>query len=148
MDALLAGRAISTASAVLQIKATAAVLIAADTIPVGQALTTQNTKCESRDVTRIKDPILQSAANDQSWVARRSIQAGAVITGADVALPPDIRSGDQVTLTVKCGTVAIRTSAEARQDGRVGDSIRVRSSVSNEEVRARITGSGAVEISR
>ena len=148
IDALGSGRAICTTSAVLRIKSTAVVLVAADTIAQGQALTAQNTKLEARDVTRLKDPILAGAAGDANWVARRTLQAGSVIGASDVALPPDIRAGDQVTLSVKCGAVAVRTGAEARQDGRIGDSIRVRSSVSNDEVRARITGPGAVEIVR
>lgn len=159
IDASLDGHVIATTSAVLRIKSTAVVLVAADTISQGQALTDQNTRCELRDITKIKDPLpgpAQDAPSQQGagavqpagWVARRTIQAGAIITAADVALPPDIRSGEQVTLTVKCGAVAIRTSAEARQDGRVGDSIRVRSSVSNEEVRARVIAPGKVEITR
>lgn len=146
IDASLAGRVMATTSAVLRIKSTAVVLIAASTIAQGQALTEQNTKSESRDVTKLKDPI--SPAQQGGWVARRMIQAGSAITASDVALPPDIRLGEQVTLTVKCGAVAIRTSAEARQDGRVGDSIRVRSGVSNEELRARVTAPGTVEIAR
>jgi|GEM_PF-912878 len=148
IEASLAGRSICTTTAVVRIKATAVVLIAAATIDQGQALTDQNTKTEARDITKIKDPISAGAGNPQGWVARRIIQPGSVITAADVALPPDVRLGDQVTLTVKCGSVAIRTSAEARQDGRVGDTIRVRSSVSSDELRARVTSAGSVEIAR
>jgi len=159
IDALLDGRAIATTSAVLQVKITAVVLIAADTIAPGQALTEQNTRREPRDITRIKDalagpahdvPAQRGVAAQQgvNLVARRTIQAGAIITTSDVALPPDICAGEQVTLTVRCGAVAIRTSAEARQDGRIGDSIRVRSTASDEDVRARITAPGKVEITR
>jgi flagella basal body P-ring formation protein FlgA len=148
IDALASGRAIRTTSAVLRIKSTAVVLVAADTIAQGQALTASNTRSELRDITRLKDPILAGAASDANWVARRTLQPGAVISASDVALPPDIRAGDQITLSVRCGAVAVRTSAQARQDGRIGDSIRVRSNVSDDEVRARITGPGAVEIVR
>lgn len=148
IEALLNGRTVQTRSAVARIKATANVLMAVDAIPQGKALTEQNTKIESRDVTTVKDPILQGPGEDRNWVARRTIQSGSIITASDVALPPAIRTGDSVTLTVKCGSVALRTSAEAKQDGRVGDSIRVKSGVSNEDVRARITGPGAVEIAR
>lgn len=160
IDASLGGRVIATTSAVLQVKTTALVLIAADTIVQGQALTEQNTKTELRDITKIKDPLLAPrqdvqaqetngpAQSDTLRVARRTIQAGAIITNSDVAAPPDIRAGEQVTLTVRCGAVAIKTSAEARQDGRVGDSIRVRTIASNEDVRARVAAPGRVEITR
>lgn len=148
IDASLAGRTLSTTTIVLQIKATAVVLIAADTISQGQALTAQNTKTESRDVTRVAAPVAASSLDTQGWVARRPLRPGAIITADDVALPPDVHSGDQVTLTVKCGAVSIRTSAEAKQDGRIGDSIRVKSSVSNEELRAHVISPGTVEIVR
>ena len=147
-EAVLNGRTLMTRSAVARVKATANVLMAVDAIPQGQALTEQNTKVEQCDVTNIKDPVLQAPGGDNDWVARRTIQAGKVITALDVALPPAIKSGDTVTVTVKCGSVCLRTSAEAKQDGRIGDSIRVRSDASEDDVRARVVGPGAVEISR
>ena len=148
LEASLNGRTLQTRSVVARVKATADVLMAIDAIRQGEALTEQNARIESRDVTKLKDPILQMPGEGRDWIARRAIQAGSVITSSDIALPPAIRTGDTVTLTVKCGSVALRTSAEARQNGRVGDSIRVRSGVSKEDVRARITGPGAVEIAR
>lgn len=146
IEAIKNGETILTRSAVVRIKVTATVVIASDTIAQGQPLTAQNTVSEVRDISKINDPIRSGAANADNWVARRTISAGAIITSLDVALPPAIRSGESVTLTVKCGSVSLRTSAEARQDGRIGDSIRVKSGVSKDDVRARITGPGAVEI--
>lgn len=146
IEATQNGRTIVTRSAVARIKVTATVVIASDTIAQGQPLTAQNTISEVRDITKIKDPIRSGTENAQNWVARRTISAGAVITALDVALPPAIHAGESISLTVKCGNVALRTSAEARQDGRIGESIRVKSGVSKEDVRARITGPGAVEI--
>lgn len=148
IDALQAGRSIRTTSVVTRIKSIASVVIAAQTISQGQAISDKNTKIESRDITKLNDPIWASNDNSQCFVARRSILAGQIITTSDVAVAPDIRSGDQVTLTVRCGTVAIRTNAEAKQNGRVGETIKVISGISKEEFRARITAPGMVEVSR
>lgn len=148
IEAVLNGRTLMTRNAVARIKATANALMAVDAIPQGQALTEQNTKIEQCDVTNIKNPVLQLPGEDNAVVARRTIQAGKVITSVDVAQPPVIKSGDTVTVTVKCGSVSLRTSAEAKQDGHIGESIRVKSDVSSDDVRARVVGPGEVEISR
>lgn len=147
VEATQDGRTILTRSAVARITATATVLMASGTIAQGQPLTTANTITERRNVTKIKDPIRQTA-DTQNWIARRTIQPGTVITSSDVALPPAIKIGETVSLTVKCGNVALRISAEAKQEGHIGDSIQVKSEMSKESVRARISGPGAVEIVR
>lgn len=149
IDALAGGKAVATQSAAIQVKVVADVLVATNAIAQGSALTDQNTRYEQRDVTRVSDAVVaRQDADAGSMVARRTIRAGAVITSSDVASPPAVRSGDTVTLTVKCGSVTLSTTAEARQDGRVGENIRVRSTVSESDVRARVTGPGIVEINR
>ena len=149
IDAVVNGRTAATTSATLDIRAVADVLVATAPIAQGEAITSANTTWDQRDVTRSPGAISMSEGGEvKDWIARRTISAGSLITSSDVKLTPVVRSGDKVTLTVKCGNVTLRTTAQSKQDGRVGDSIQVKSEMSQQEVRARITGPGTVEIVR
>lgn len=149
LDVEVDGKIAVTTSAVVQIKTTAEVLVAIGTIQTGQPLTSENTTRELRDITRINDPlIVQSNNENNEWIAGRVISAGSTIRSSDVKLTPDIRKGDNVSLVVKCGKVTLHATAEAKQDGKAGDTIRLLSAVSKEDVRARIVGPGIAEIRR
>jgi flagella basal body P-ring formation protein FlgA len=145
LEVITDGRVAATTSATVVVRAVADVLVATGAIPQGTAINDQNTKWDKRDLAGFSDPITKGQ-EDKNWVARRSIRAGSIINSSDVTLPPAVRAGDSVTLTVKCGGVSLTTTAEARQSGRIGESIRVRAGVSSEDVRARITSASAVEI--
>lgn len=149
IDVLVDGKVAATTTASVQVKAVADVLVTTTAVSQGEQLTEANTTWEQREVTRIADAIIMSAGGEtRDWVARRTIPAGTVLRSADVMLPFDVRSGDTVTLVVNCGRVTLRTPAQCKQDGRIGDTIKVRSSVSSQDVRAKITGAGTVEICR
>jgi flagella basal body P-ring formation protein FlgA len=91
--------------------------------------------------------------------ARRDIVAGELLTNAVVVVPPAVKSGDEVQVTVTMGAVQVSGVGRASGSGQVGDTIRVllRPSASAGQVTtpsnrrplsARIVGRGAVEISR
>jgi flagella basal body P-ring formation protein FlgA len=149
LDVVLDGKTATTANAAFTLKAVADVMVATNVIRQSEAITPSNVSWEPRDVTRVKGAIIRIDDQDtQDWIARRTIQAGAVITAASVEHPPVVRRGDSVNLIVKCGNVTLHTTAEVKQDGRAGETIRVLSSVSNGEVRARVVEPGLVEIER
>jgi flagella basal body P-ring formation protein FlgA len=149
LDVTANGKTMATTSAALTVKAVAEVMTATSTIRQGEALTSSNTSWESRDVTKIRDAVIRGAVGDsQDWIARRTIQPGSVITSQSVELPPTVKRGDTVSLVVTCGNVTLHTTAEVKQDGRTGDTIRVLAAVSNGEVRAKVVEPGLVEIVR
>jgi flagella basal body P-ring formation protein FlgA len=91
--------------------------------------------------------------------ARRDIVAGELLTNALVVIPPAVKSGDEVRVTITMGAVQVSGVGRASGSGQVGDTIRVllRPSASAGRVttpsnrrplRARIVARGAVEISR
>jgi flagella basal body P-ring formation protein FlgA len=91
--------------------------------------------------------------------ARRDVRAGEVLTSALVAVPPAVRSGDEVRVTVTMGSVQVSGVGRASGSGHVGDMVRVRLRLeasagqvstpsSRRLLNARIVGRGAVEISR
>lgn len=80
-------------------------------------------------------------------VARRDIAAGEPLTQAVVQMPPVVRSGDAVALTVIAGSVKVTAKATAAASGFDGDVIRVIPE-GGKALRARITGRGSVEVVR
>jgi flagella basal body P-ring formation protein FlgA len=91
---------------------------------------------------------LPTAADVVGLTARRAIAPGEPLTAAVLDVPPVVRSGDEVTVTVALGRVEVRSVAIASGSGYEGDVIRVLSRGSRRPVRARITGAGAVEVLR
>ena len=145
LEVLFDEKIAATTNVAVQVEAVATILVATEVISQGQAINEQNTKWDKRHLGGFSDPVFIGQENKE-WVARRSIRPGAILTSADIELPAAIKSGDSVTLTVKCGGVLITTSAIARQSGRIGDNIRVRSDMSKEDVRAQIVSANTVEI--
>jgi flagella basal body P-ring formation protein FlgA len=80
--------------------------------------------------------------------ARRDIVAGELLTTALVEIPPAVRSGDEVEVSVTVGAVRVSGPGRASGSGQVGDTIRVSTPSSRRLLSARIVGRGAVEISR
>ena len=80
--------------------------------------------------------------------ARRDIRAGEVLTGATVIVPPAVKSGDEVQVSVSTGVIELTTRGRASGSGHVGDLIRVLMPQSRKGLKARITGPGSVEIVR
>ena len=78
--------------------------------------------------------------------ARRDIVAGEVLTAAVLRVPPVVKSGDTVDVTVRIGVVSVTGAATASGTGQVGDVIRVKQPNSSKLLPARIVGTGAVEI--
>jgi flagellar basal body P-ring formation protein FlgA len=77
--------------------------------------------------------------------ARRDIAAGEALTQAVVQVPPFVRSGDTVDLTVIVGTVRVNAKAIASGSGYQGDVVRV-TPRGGRPLRARIVGRGRVEV--
>jgi flagella basal body P-ring formation protein FlgA len=80
--------------------------------------------------------------------ARRDIRAGELLTDATLVVPPAVKSGDEVRVSVSTGRIEVTGVGHASGSGRVGDLIRVRMPNSRKGLKARITGPGSVEIVR
>jgi len=79
---------------------------------------------------------------------RRDIRAGELLTDAAVIVPPLVKSGDEVRVSVSTGVIEVTGVGRASGSGHVGDLIRVLLPSSRRALKARITGPGSVEIVR
>jgi len=78
-------------------------------------------------------------------IARRDIAAGEALTQAVLQMPPMVRAGDVLDLTVIVGTVRVNARATASSSGHQGEIIRV-TPEGGRPLKARITGRGKVEV--
>ncbi|AHF68534.1 flagellar basal body P-ring biosynthesis protein FlgA [Pseudomonas cichorii JBC1] len=60
--------------------------------------------------------------------------------------PQMVRKGDQVVITARSGSLAVRMPGEALSDGGFNEQIRVKNLNSNRVIKANIIGPGQVEV--
>lgn len=77
---------------------------------------------------------------------RRSVDAGELLSGANVEPPVVIERGDIVIVHVVSGTVVLRQESRAIESGRVGDRIRLEPISGGMEFRARVEAAGRAVI--
>jgi flagellar basal body P-ring formation protein FlgA len=77
---------------------------------------------------------------------RRPIAKGASFAGRDLESVPLVRRGQEVNLVAHAGLVLVTVAAVAREDGAVGERIRVASSSSGSLVWARVLAPGRAEV--
>jgi flagella basal body P-ring formation protein FlgA len=77
---------------------------------------------------------------------RRPIAAGAPIWAESIETPPDVRRGDTVEVTVRCGAANLSLVATAETGGRTGETISVRNNDTKKLFDARVTGRGRVAV--
>jgi flagella basal body P-ring formation protein FlgA len=129
---------------VVSAEVTAEVLVAAVALPAGRAIAADDLALERRDVVTTPDALSDpAAAVGQS--SRRALRPGQIVQKQMLASPLLVRRGDTVRIVARSGPVEVTSAGEALEAGRGNDAIRVRNAATGKVIRARITGSGAVE---
>lgn len=79
-------------------------------------------------------------------VALRDLARGVAITSRDVRRATLVTSGEPVTLEVRKGGITARSSVVCRQDGALGDKVKVQTSDKTRELNAQVIGRALVRI--
>lgn len=87
------------------------------------------------------------SSGEGAWL-RRAVPAGGVLRSPDLGTAPAVLRGQWASLHSGVGTVLSETRVEVLQDGRAGDSVRVRQPGAMAQVTARVLGPGQLEIAR
>jgi len=77
------------------------------------------------DITAYKESEIVTKPEVIGFRTIQRIQQGALITANSVLSPESIRKGDIITLIVQYGTVTVRGTAVALENGEIGDKIRI-----------------------
>lgn len=76
------------------------------------------------------------------------LAAGGARHAAGIAAAPAVRRGEWVSLRSGAGAVRTEARVQVLQDGRLGDSVRVRSSAATSSFLAKVAGSGELEVAQ
>lgn len=133
-------------SAVAKVMVNATPIVAARPLSRGDAITGADVRLTALDLTDM--PLRRLPEMDEVIGSRlrRDVAAGEILSAAIVQIPQAVRSGDDVTVTVKVGAVEVAGVGRASSSGMVGDVIRVTPRGTKAMRRARIVAAGAVEI--
>ena len=133
-------------SATVAMRVVAPHVTAARLIPRGRAIAADDVVERTGEVTDVPMRRLPIASEVIGARVLRDIAAGALITASAVALPGAVKSGQTVRAVASIDGVQVTASLVSLQSGQIGDVIRVVNRDSRRELRARVTGDGAVEV--
>ena len=78
-------------------------------------------------------------------LAKRDLEAGAILTRRQLYSPVLVSRGDSVTVLARVGGITVSATMRARSSGQYGDTIIVQHLNGDGSATARITGNGTVE---
>lgn len=144
VDLWVEGRFVRTVPVSFDLTAYGPALVATDRRRPGDPL--DRGAVEVREVPWSGGEPLPIAEVDRPLRLRRPIEPGMTITRAHVEPAPLVRRGSFATLRASHGHVSIESKVEVLEDGRPGQTVRVRAASAEGAVLARVTGVGALEV--
>ena len=106
----------------------------------------QDVTLRERDVSTINQGFLTSVDEAIGQKLTRPTVADQVITLVHLEQAEVIRKGDQVVITARSGTLAVRMPGEALANGGLKEQIRVKNLNSQRVIKAQVTAPGQVEV--
>lgn len=120
------------------------VLVLRQPVAAGQVLAAGDLELVERDLARVAQGVLVDPEAAVGRVARRHLQAGSLLTTADLQAGKVVRRGDTVDLVTRRGTVEIRVQARATRDAAVGDTLQVENLSTRRVVQGTVAPDGTV----
>lgn len=124
------------------------VLILGRGIAAGETITPADITTATRDASRIAGAALADPAAAVGRVARRTLQAGSLLSANDLVAPRLVRRGDAVELVSRRGGVEVRIAGRAMGDGGVNDRVSVENLSSRKIVQGIVGAGGEILVSR
>jgi flagella basal body P-ring formation protein FlgA len=145
VEAWVDGALVRSVNVPLRVSILCDMVVAARPIGRMQFIDAEDVRVEARESPAGQDPLRDLAAAIGRQ-ATRNIAPGEPVLATAVNDPPLVRRGDIVLLTAEGRGVRAVTRGEARQDGKAGDIIRVRSLSSLREVYGQVEAERLVRV--
>ena len=103
----------------------------------------------ARTQVQVTQPLRQVATQPEDVIgkrARRSLAGNAPLATQDVTTVPVVHRGDIVSIVLESPLIKVSTPGEALEAGKPGDTIRVKNTSSNREIRAQVIDKQTVRI--
>lgn len=147
VDVWVADRFVRTVPVSFAVQAWRDAPVAAAPLQAGAPLVPEQLARRPVDVAALDGAPLAQPGGEPARV-RRNVAAGEALRARDVAAAPAVARGQWASLRSGEGAVVSETRVEVLQDGRPGDSVRVRQPGAMAQVTARVLGPGQLEILR
>jgi len=122
------------------------VLVVKRTVQKGEPLGPKNTAFVEEDITRLHRSFLNRAERLHGMVAKRTLQAGKIISPGDLMAPLLVHRGQVVIIRVRTPNIFITAPGRAKQNGKFGEIIRVENLQSKKIIYARVSTSRTVNV--
>jgi flagella basal body P-ring formation protein FlgA len=127
------------------LEALAPVVVAATDLSRGTVLSDQDLNLVEVDLVGLRNPCFEPAELVGKKL-KRSLRQGLPLDRGAVEFPPMVARGEVVNMVLRRGAMELTARGEARQDGQLGETIRVRNVGSQREILGRITAPGVIEV--
>ena len=139
------GRVVNNLTIRGKMSAKAEVVVASSRIRRGNKIQPNDVDLVRCDISDISDPVF-SLAETVGMELSRSIRAGDPIDRRHLQAPVVVERGAFVQIIAQRGQMRIEATGTAREDGRLGETIRVQNSSSLEEIHAQVIGTNTVKV--
>jgi flagella basal body P-ring formation protein FlgA len=139
------GRTVSNRSIRVDLEAFAEVAVATESLRRGEILDSSQVELVYQDISRIKDPVF-NIEDISGKRLKRSLRNGEPLQRQQIEVPPVIHRGERVVIEAHGPGLVLSAVGEAKQDGHIGESIRVINSGSRKEVLCLVVASGLVRV--
>ncbi|MGM0462919.1 MAG: flagellar basal body P-ring formation chaperone FlgA [Fibrobacterota bacterium] len=112
----------------------------------GEKIRPENITWERRDISDLHSPPLTRDDFTAVLRAKNTIRPGTVLTQTNAEESPAIVRGEKISLMYRTERMQLSLNARARQDGYVGDIIRVENTQNHTMLTARVVDTGVAEI--
>ncbi|NCO52043.1 MAG: flagellar basal body P-ring formation protein FlgA [Deltaproteobacteria bacterium] len=112
----------------------------------GDVLSQENLSLQTQDISQLRSGPFFALDKLLGKELKRHVRAGEPLQESQVDFPPLIERGSRVTIQAQGRGLLLTAFGEARQNGELGDSIRVRNNNSQREIRARVLAAGLVSV--
>lgn len=124
------------------------VLVLSRGIGTGETLTAADITTAQRDAARIAGAVLSDPNAAIGRIARRPLQAGALLSNNDLVVQRLIKRGDNVALVSRRGSVEVRIAGRAMGDAGENERVSVENLSSRRIVQGTVDAAGDVIVAR
>ncbi len=140
------GQPFSRAVVTVRVESLSKVLVARRSLRVGEVIRAGDLEAEARLSDRLPKGSTRELADLVGRRLSRPVRAGAVVPKSSVEDVPTIARGQRVTVRLERGPLRIDLVGRAREDGRLGDLIRVQNPGSRRDVVGTVDAGGVVRV--
>ena len=132
----------------MKVRRNQSVLLLNRGIGTGETLTAADITTAQRDAARIAGAVLSDPNAAIGRIARRPLQAGALLSNNDLVVQRLIKRGDNVALVSRRGSVEVRIAGRAMGDAGENERVSVENLSSRRIVQGTVDAAGDVIVAR